>query len=222
MPARTVVIDSLSKFTGEGHELLGPSDFTQLTGRAGRRGIDTEGTAVVLYSPYVPFDRATGIAGAGSNALRSSFAPTYNMVVNLMAQYDEQEATTLLSASFANFAMAGRKEKLQESLAAREADLATFNAAAACDRGDVWEFYDGSRRPQRAALDRHALQPGAIVSFAGEQFVFANRSWGGGQPKLEFVDPAARRTSMRSVDLPQSATLVGSIVMPRPIRVSDV
>ena len=221
MPARTVVIDSLSKYTGEGHELLGPSDFTQLTGRAGRRGIDTEGTAVVLYSPYVPFERATGIAGAGSNALRSSFAPTYNMVVNLMAQYDEEEATSLLSASFANFAMTGRKDKLEESLAAREADLATFTAAAVCDRGDLWQYYDGSSRPGKPALDRQALQPGAIVSFAGGRFVLANRSWGGGQPKLEFIDPAANRTSMRSVDLPQSATLLGSIVMPRPVRISD-
>ncbi len=221
MPARTVVIDSLSKFTGEGHELLGPSDFTQLTGRAGRRGIDTQGTAVVLYSPYVPLDRATEIAGAGSNALRSSFAPTYNMVVNLMAQYGEPEATAMLSASFANFAMTARREKLEESLAAREADLATFTAAAVCDRGDLWEFYDGSHRPKGPALDRKALQPGVIISIGGELFVLANRSWGGGEPKIEFIDSTAMRTSMRSVDLPRTATFVGSIVMPNPVRVSE-
>ncbi len=221
MPARTVVLDSLSKFTGEGHELLQPSDFTQLTGRAGRRGIDTEGTAVVLYSPYVPFDRATGIAGSGSNPLRSSFSPTYNMAVNLIARYSETAATELLAASFANFARGARNDQLAENLLERQSDLATFREAAACDRGDIWEFYDGSTRPETPILDRHSLQPGAVISFASETFLLANRSWGGGHPKLEFIDETGRRPAMRSADLPRSAVLVGFFAMPRPVRVSD-
>ena len=92
MPARTVVLESLSKFNGESPALLLASDYTQLTGRAGRRGIDDHGTAVVLHSSYVPFDRVSGIAAAGSNPLRSSFAPSYNMSVNLIARYDESVA----------------------------------------------------------------------------------------------------------------------------------
>ncbi|MYD05071.1 MAG: DEAD/DEAH box helicase [Acidimicrobiia bacterium] len=103
MPARTVVIDRLSKFTGEGHELLLPGEFTQLTGRAGRRGIDTVGHGVVLHSPYVPFERIASIAQLGSHPLRSSFRPTYNMLVNLVANYSRQQAERLLSASFAAF-----------------------------------------------------------------------------------------------------------------------
>lgn len=221
MPARTVVLDSLSKYTGDGHELLGPSDFTQLTGRAGRRGIDTEGTAVVLYSPYVPFDRATGIASAGSNILRSSFAPTYNMAVNLIAKYNEAEATELLSASFANFAMTGRREKLKESLLARQGDLITFTDAAVCERGDIWDFYDGSHRPGGPRLDADGLQPGVIVSFSGNRFVLANRSWGGGQPKLDLIDATGERASIRSKDLTRDATILGAISMPRPVRLSD-
>ncbi len=221
MPARTVVLDSLSKFTGEGHELLQPSDFTQLTGRAGRRGIDSEGTAVVLYSPYVPFDRATGIAGAGSNPLRSSFSPTYNMAVNLIARYSETDATELLAASFANFARGERTDQLATNLRDRQSDLATFREAAACERGDIWEFYDGSTHLQAPVLDRQSLQPGAVVSFASETFLLANRSWGGGHPKLEFIDETGRRSSMRSADLPRSAMLIGFFPMPRPVRVSD-
>ena len=103
MPARTVVLDRLSKFTGEGHELMLPGEFTQLTGRAGRRGIDTVGHGVVLHSPYVPFERMVSIADLGSHPLRSSFRPTYNMVVNLIANYPRRQAERLLEASFAEF-----------------------------------------------------------------------------------------------------------------------
>lgn len=103
MPARTVVLDRLSKFTGEGHELMLPGEFTQLTGRAGRRGIDTVGHGVVLHSPYVPFERIVSIADLGSHPLRSSFRPTYNMVVNLIANYPRRQAERLLEASFAEF-----------------------------------------------------------------------------------------------------------------------
>ncbi len=103
MPARTVVLDRLTKFTGEGHELMLPGEFTQLTGRAGRRGIDTVGHGVVLHSPYVPFERVSSIADLGSHPLRSSFRPNYNMVVNLIANYPRRQAERLLEASFAQF-----------------------------------------------------------------------------------------------------------------------
>ncbi len=103
MPARTVVLDQLSKFTGQGHELMLPGEFTQMTGRAGRRGIDPVGHGVVLHSPYVPFQRVTSIADLGSHPLRSSFRPTYNMVVNLIANYPRRRAEQLLEASFAQF-----------------------------------------------------------------------------------------------------------------------
>lgn len=221
MPARTVVLDSLSKYTGEGHELLQPSDFTQLTGRAGRRGIDTEGTAVVLFSPYVPFERATGIAGTGANALASSFAPTYNMTVNLIARYDRDRATELLAASFANFSTEARRETLNENLHDRRRDVETFTAAAACERGDIWAFYDGGSRSKPASMDRKLLQPGTILDLAGSVFVLANRSWGGGHPKLEFVDAGGTKTSIRSSDLPRSTTIIGSLTLPTPVRISD-
>ena len=62
MPARSVVIEKLTKFTGERHQFLTPGEYTQLTGRAGRRGIDTLGHAIVLWSPFVPFDQVAGLA----------------------------------------------------------------------------------------------------------------------------------------------------------------
>ncbi len=103
MPARSVVIEKLSKFTGERHEFLTPGEYTQLTGRAGRRGIDERGYAVVCWSPFVPFDQVASLASRRSDALRSSFRPTYNMAANLVRRYTKFEAHHLLNLSFAQF-----------------------------------------------------------------------------------------------------------------------
>src|SRR5947209_16461600 len=92
MPARSVVIEKLTKFTGERHEFLTPGEYTQLTGRAGRRGIDDVGYAVVLWSPFVPFDQVASLAGARTYALTSSFRPTYNMAANLVRRYPPSTA----------------------------------------------------------------------------------------------------------------------------------
>ncbi len=103
MPARTVVIEKLTKFTGEHHERLTPGQYTQLTGRAGRRGIDDLGTAVVLWSPWVRFDEVAELAGSSSFHLRSAFRPTYNMAANLVRTYTNDEAHRLLNLSFAQY-----------------------------------------------------------------------------------------------------------------------
>ena len=83
MPARTVVIERLDKWNGEAHVALTPGEYTQLTGRAGRRGIDVEGHAVVLWQPGVDPDSVAGLAGTRTYPLNSSFRPSYNMAVNL-------------------------------------------------------------------------------------------------------------------------------------------
>src|SRR5207253_7881469 len=86
MPARTVVLERLSKFNGETHADITPGEYTQLTGRAGRRGIDVEGHAVVLWSPEVEPARVAGLASTRTYPLRSSFRPSYIMAVNLVGQ----------------------------------------------------------------------------------------------------------------------------------------
>ncbi|MCB1247343.1 MAG: DEAD/DEAH box helicase [Acidimicrobiia bacterium] len=221
MPARTVVLDALSKYTGDGHELLQPSDFTQLTGRAGRRGIDTRGTAVVLYSRYVPFERAAGIAGTGANVLSSSFTPSYNMTVNLVARYDRVTAHRLLAASFANFETDTRRARLTDELAERQRDVRTFTESAQCGRGDIWSYYDGGTRQRPARTDGQLLVEGAIVEFSGETHVLVGRSWGGNRSKLVLVDRGGNRLHRVASDLPRSTMVRGPIEIPRPIRSSD-
>ena len=103
MPARTVVIEKLTKFTGDHHEMLTPGEYTQLTGRAGRRGIDDEGHAVVLWSPFVPFEQVAALAASRTFHLRSAFRPTYNMAANLVGTYTSEQAHHLLNLSFAQY-----------------------------------------------------------------------------------------------------------------------
>ncbi len=103
MPARSVVIEQLSKFSGAGHTDLTPGEYTQLTGRAGRRGIDEVGYAAVLWSPFHSFSEVASLAGSRSRALRSSFRPTYNMAVNLVRRYPRDAAYRLVRSSFAQY-----------------------------------------------------------------------------------------------------------------------
>ncbi len=103
MPARTVVLERLVKFNGEQHAPLTPGEYTQLTGRAGRRGIDVEGHAVVLWTPDVEPSEVAGLASTRTFPLRSSFAPSYNMTINLVHQMGPEQAHELLEHSFAQY-----------------------------------------------------------------------------------------------------------------------
>lgn len=103
MPARAVVIEKLTKYTGEHHSLLRASEFAQLTGRAGRRGLDKIGHAVTLWNPFVSFDQVVGLAMSRSFQLTSAFRPTFNMAVNMVRRHSERAAAHLLNLSFAQF-----------------------------------------------------------------------------------------------------------------------
>jgi len=173
MPARSVVIEKLSKFTGEQHEFLTPGEYTQLTGRAGRRGIDDVGFAVVCWSPFVPFDQVASLASRRTYALRSSFRPTYNMAANLVQRYPADVAHHLLNLSFAQFQtdrdVVGLERQLERS---REA-LARHRDTAGRGPGDVDDYrrlsaaLDDERRGRRTtgraadAIER--LKPGDVV-----------------------------------------------------------
>jgi ATP-dependent RNA helicase HelY len=153
MPARSVVIEKLTKYTGEGHTFLTPGEYTQLTGRAGRRGIDEVGYAVVLWSPFVPFDQIAGLASTRTYALSSAFRPTYNMAANLVRRYPPDTAHHLLNLSFAQYQADGQVVRLEAQLERNQQLLATLADSARCELGDV-EAYRRQRRAAQAAADR--------------------------------------------------------------------
>ncbi len=153
MPAKTVVIEDLWKFQGERHELVTPGEYTQLTGRAGRRGIDALGHAVVVYQRQVPFERVAGLAATRTYDLTSSFRPSYNMAVNLVRNYTPEQAHEMLNSSFAQF-LADRGVVTLERSRQRDRDaLAGYRAQLACDRGNFEEYWELRREAQRLRSD---------------------------------------------------------------------
>ena len=140
MPARTVVIDKLTKFTGEGHEFLSPAQYTQLTGRAGRRGIDNHGNAIVLWSPFVAFEDVATLTASRSFRLTSSFRPTYNMAANLVRRYDAAEAHRLLGNSFAQYQADAEVAREEHRIATQVEKLQRLLDDASCDLGDIADY----------------------------------------------------------------------------------
>lgn len=140
MPARTVVLEKLTKYNGESHVDITPGEFTQLTGRAGRRGIDVEGHAVVLWQPGMDPRAVAGLASRRTYPLRSSFAPTYNMTVNLMGTLGRERARALLSESFSQYLT--DKTVVQTSRRDRRlrADLERARAEVSCELGDAMDY----------------------------------------------------------------------------------
>jgi ATP-dependent RNA helicase HelY len=139
MPARTVVIERLDKWNGEAHAALTPGEYTQLTGRAGRRGIDVEGHAVVLWQPGLEPAALAGLAGTRTYPLNSSFRPSYNMAVNLVGQAGLERAAAILESSFAQFQADRAVADVARSAQRGRQELEKLTVT--CDRGDFGEYY---------------------------------------------------------------------------------
>jgi ATP-dependent RNA helicase HelY len=145
MPARTVVLEKLEKFNGEARVPITPGEYTQLTGRAGRRGIDVEGHAVILWHDSLDAEAVASLASKRTYPLNSSFRPTYNMAVNLIDQFGRARARQILESSFAQFqadrAVVGLARRVHE----QETSLEGYTKSMTCHLGDFAE-YSGMRR----------------------------------------------------------------------------
>ena len=158
MPARTVVLERLTKYNGESHVDVTPGEYTQLTGRAGRRGIDIEGHAVVVWTPEVDPLRVAGLASTRTYPLRSSFRPSYNMAVNLVDQMGRPDARELLDASFAQFQADRGVAGLLAQIRRNEDTLRQYAKETTCHLGDFMEY---------AALRRELTEREADLARAG-------------------------------------------------------
>ncbi|MEW1948191.1 DEAD/DEAH box helicase [Pseudarthrobacter sp902506025] len=140
MPARSVVLEKLDKFNGEAHVDITAGEYTQLTGRAGRRGIDVEGHAVVLWQPGTDPTAVAGLASRRTYPLNSSFRPTYNMSINLLAQFGRARAREILESSFAQFQADRSVVGLARQVRSREESLAGYAKSMTCHLGDFTEY----------------------------------------------------------------------------------
>ncbi len=140
MPARTVVLEKLTKWNGEAHVPITPGEYTQLTGRAGRRGIDIEGNAVVQWSPTVDSATAAGLASTRTYPLRSSFTPTYNMSINLIARFGRERAHGSLESSFAQFQADRAVVGLVRQIRKNNSVAAELEESAQCHLGNFSDY----------------------------------------------------------------------------------
>jgi len=216
MPARTVVIERLEKWNGVRHELLTPGQFTQLTGRAGRRGLDPIGHAVVLYQRDVDFPTVASLVGRRVDPLHSSFAPSYNMAVNLLRRHDRADAEALLARSFAQFEadarVAGDERRLDDNRRALDGYAVNLHS----DRGDFAEYWALRRELSRVEADgaghrrreaREALVQGVARLRPGDVVALPR---GGDTPDLAAI--VARSVSDSGTPLASAVTLDRKLV----------
>jgi ATP-dependent RNA helicase HelY len=228
MPARSVVIESLSKFTGEHHEDLTPSQYTQLTGRAGRRGLDPVGHALVLWSPWYGFDKVAALAASREFVLRSAFQPTYNMVVNLIRRYDRDRAHELLGRSFAQFQADASLGRIVNRRASRQQLLADATERATCELGDIDEYRtlraDERRRKREARQGARAqvadqmgeLAPGDVIGVGGHRLAVLSVSHRKGGLRLRVIDSDARVSVLDEDDFDAPPARAATIALPEP------
>jgi ATP-dependent RNA helicase HelY len=158
MPARTVVLEKLTKWNGETHAAITPGEYTQLTGRAGRRGIDIEGNAVVLWNETIDSGTAAGLASTRTYPLRSSFSPTYNMSANLISRFNRELARTSLAASFAQFQADRAVVGLTKQIGKSDKLIAQYVQESECHLGNFKNYM--SYRVEIKAIEREVVAQG--------------------------------------------------------------
>jgi len=239
MPARSVVLERLVKWNGETHAEVTPGEYTQLTGRAGRRGIDVEGHAVVLWQPGLDATAVAGLASTRTYPLRSSFRPSYTMAVNLVGQVGRAAARELLESSFAQFQADRAVVGLARTLRRHEEALEGYREAMACHLGDFEEYAElrGRVADREAALARQGtalrkaaaaealerLRPGDVVrvpagKFAGLAVVLDPGMSGGGRgdgPRPTVLTEARQVRRLSLVDFPVAVEPLTRMRIPR-------
>jgi ATP-dependent RNA helicase HelY len=186
MPARTVVLEKLIKFNGEAHVPITPGEYTQLTGRAGRRGIDIEGNAVIQWSPTVDSASAAGLASTRTYPLRSSFSPTYNMAINLISRFGRETARRSLESSFAQFQADRAVVGLTRQIRKNETLIAELMKDAQCHLGDFSEY---------ARLRRSIKEVEVLLGRRDQRKTFDNRQRGHMEGELSDLRKAMKAHS---------------------------
>jgi ATP-dependent RNA helicase HelY len=192
MPARTVVLEKLVKWNGETHAAVTAGEYTQLTGRAGRRGIDIEGNAVVVWHQGFDPTAVAGLASTRTYPLRSSFKPSYNMAVNLVGSVGHHAARELLETSFAQFQADRAVVGLARQVRKQEDALDGYRSAMVCHLGDFQEYAD--LRRQLTEREKELTRDGAVARRAA-----ASQSLAALRPGDVIVVPSGRRSGVAVV-----------------------
>jgi ATP-dependent RNA helicase HelY len=236
MPARSVVVERLDKWDGAAHADLTPGEYTQLTGRAGRRGIDVEGHAVVLYGQGVDPTHVAGLASRRTYPLRSAFRPTYNMAVNLLQRLDLPSARRVLESSFAQFQADRSAVGLAAQVRRHERSVRELEKQMTCHLGDFAEYamlreqlsvVESEESRARSAARRRAtddsfaaVRRGDVVAFrrgrhTGHAVVLQPAESTMDRAGIQVLDDDRRVRRMTSTEVPNGIEVVSQVSVPR-------
>ena len=223
MPARAVVIEKLTKYTGEHHALLRASEFAQLTGRAGRRGLDDIGHAIALWNPFVTFEQAVGLALSRSFRLSSAFRPTFNMAVNMVRNHSREGASHLLNLSFAQFQADRDVVTSEAALERRRRELAAIEKSmpAGEPARDVADESSNATEVE-AEIALRGLRPGDVVMFdaaniRGRGLVLSTAARRAGV-KVSVLAPSRKTVDVAAKDMRSLPVKVSHVGLPIPFE----
>lgn len=221
MPARAVVIDKITKFNGENHQMLKPSDYAQLTGRAGRRGLDDIGHALVVWSPFVTFDQVATLVASRSFVLNSAFRPTYNMAANLIRSTSQVQARHLLNLSFAQFQSGKDVVEIQARIQRRSKERDRLTLQAESPFGDIEEYRSLQSKtvpPSEIDESLSQLRPGDVIEAGNlshvERMVVLTVAQRGDGTKISALSRSRLVQTFSARDFAQQVVPLGYIKLP--------
>src|SRR5688500_1225379 len=202
-PARTVVITQSSIRKARDFTDLTIGEVQQIAGRAGRRGKDLVGFAIVTPSPYIDLTVLTRGFTGHPEAINSQFVISYPMVLNLLKAHPLDQIQPILAKSFAQFQLNQRAEVLERKLDGLRAQMEPYGPRVCSDWITQWQVFDHARkhkpprtttRPPESPLLISRLQfltPGRVVGLAkGRGVVLRHyRSKGQRAPMVTLLRP---------------------------------
>ena len=223
MPARAVVLDKITKFNGENHQMLKPSDYAQLTGRAGRRGLDDIGHALVVWNPFVTFEQVATLVASRSFVLNSAFRPTYNMAANLIRSTSQVQARHLLNLSFAQFQSGKDVVEIQARIQRRSKERDRLMLQAESPFGDLEEYrLRKSSKAQPSEIDQSLseLRPGDVIEAGSishiERMVVLTVAQRGDGTKITALSRSRSVQTFSVRDFVQPVIVLGFVKLPSP------
>lgn len=236
MPARSVVLERLVKWNGSTHADVTAGEYTQLTGRAGRRGIDTQGHAVTVWHNGIDPQNLAGLASTRTYPLKSSFRPSYNMAVNLIERMGAKQARELLETSFAQYQADSGIVGLANQIKRHEQALAGYAESMECHLGDFSEYAklrqdlaarekslsrdSAARRRHQASDQLAALKVGDVVVLAsgrraGPALVVEAARPTDDEPRPSVLSLDRRVRRLSAADVPHGIESVARMKVPR-------
>ena len=237
MPVRSVVLEELRRFDGQGFVDLSATEYTQLIGRAGRRGKDLVGNAVVIGSDDLDAWALADLGSGRVEPLVSAFTPSYNTVVNLLADQTYSAARDLMGASFAQYQRNADLGQIEARAQRIRRGIQTEEAHLTCERGDLVEYLRKraalgraakSARKQakrtyrtRIAQSFEAARTGVLYAFARGGVLEYGVVLSVGDGKLRILDWYGQMSWLREGDLSSELREVGEVVLPHGRSMRD-